>query len=64
MTASTPAATRSAAARASNRLLLRRTMDRAGFAPYDNEWWHFTLRNERYPDRYFDFPVEVSDADT
>ena len=34
-------------------------MDRAGFAPYDNEWWHFTLRNERYPDRYFDFPVEV-----
>jgi D-alanyl-D-alanine dipeptidase len=45
-----------------NRLLLRRTMDRAGFAPYDNEWWHFTLRNERYPDRYFDFPVEVSDA--
>jgi D-alanyl-D-alanine dipeptidase len=44
-----------------NRLLLRRTMDRAGFAPYDNEWWHFTLRNERHPDRYFDFPVEVSD---
>jgi D-alanyl-D-alanine dipeptidase len=44
-----------------NRLLLRRTMDRAGFEPYDNEWWHFTLRDERYPDRYFDFPVEVSD---
>jgi zinc D-Ala-D-Ala dipeptidase len=44
-----------------NRLRLRRTMERAGFAPYDNEWWHFTLRNERYPDRYFDFPVEVSD---
>jgi zinc D-Ala-D-Ala dipeptidase len=44
-----------------NRLLLRRTMDRAGFAPYDNEWWHFTLRDERHPDRYFDFPVEVSD---
>jgi D-alanyl-D-alanine dipeptidase len=44
-----------------NRLLLRRTMERAGFAPYDNEWWHFTLRDERYPDRYFDFPVEVSE---
>ena len=44
-----------------NRLLLRRTLDRAGFAPYDNEWWHFTLRKERYPDRYFDFPVEVSE---
>ena len=37
-----------------------RTMDRAGFEPYDNEWWHFTLRDERYPDRYFDFPVEVT----
>ena len=37
-------------------------MDRAGFAPYDKEWWHFTLRRERYPDRYFDFPVEVSDS--
>jgi D-alanyl-D-alanine dipeptidase len=40
-----------------NRLLLRRTMVRAGFAPYDNEWWHFTLRAEPYPERYFDFPV-------
>jgi zinc D-Ala-D-Ala dipeptidase len=40
-----------------NRLLLKRTMVAAGFEPYPNEWWHFTLRNERYPDRYFDFPV-------
>jgi D-alanyl-D-alanine dipeptidase len=40
-----------------NRLLLRRTMEEAGFAPYDNEWWHFTLRREPYPERYFDFPV-------
>jgi D-alanyl-D-alanine dipeptidase len=40
-----------------NRLRLRRAMEREGFAPYDNEWWHFTLRNERYPGRYFDFPV-------
>jgi len=40
-----------------NRLLLRRTMDRVGFAPYDNEWWHFTLRREPYPEKYFDFPV-------
>jgi zinc D-Ala-D-Ala dipeptidase len=44
-----------------NRLLLRREMERAGFAPYDNEWWHFTLRDERYPDRYFDFPVTRAD---
>jgi D-alanyl-D-alanine dipeptidase len=40
-----------------NRLLLKRTMEEAGFEPYANEWWHFTLRNERYPDRAFDFPV-------
>jgi len=40
-----------------NRLLLKRTMETAGFEPYANEWWHFTLRDERYPDRYFDFPV-------
>ena len=40
-----------------NRLLLQRTMSRAGFEPYAKEWWHFTLRDERYPDRYFDFPV-------
>jgi D-alanyl-D-alanine dipeptidase len=40
-----------------HRLLLKRTMEAAGFEPYANEWWHFTLRNERYRDRYFDFPV-------
>ncbi|MBR5902196.1 peptidase M15, partial [bacterium] len=27
-------------------------------APIDNEWWHFTLRDEPYPDTYFDFPVK------
>ena len=41
----------------SNRLRLERTMIDAGFAPYAKEWWHFTLRDERYPDSYFDFPV-------
>jgi D-alanyl-D-alanine dipeptidase len=40
-----------------NRLLLKRAMEDAGFEPYANEWWHFTVRNERYPGRYFDFPV-------
>jgi zinc D-Ala-D-Ala dipeptidase len=41
-----------------NRLLLKRTMEAAGFEDYANEWWHFTLADERYPDRYFDFPVQ------
>ena len=27
----------------------------------DEEWWHFTLANEPYPDTYFDFPVKQSD---
>ena len=40
-----------------NRMLLQRAMLRAGFAPYDCEWWHFTLKNEPYPDTYFEFPV-------
>lgn len=41
----------------SNRLLLERTLEDAGFEDYANEWWHFTLANERYPATYFDFPV-------
>jgi zinc D-Ala-D-Ala dipeptidase len=40
-----------------NRLLLRDTLDAVGFDDYANEWWHFTLRGERYPDTYFGFPV-------
>ncbi len=42
-----------------NRLLLKRTLERVGFENYENEWWHYTLRDERYPDRYFDFPVAL-----
>ncbi len=44
-------------AQRANRALLRDAMVKAGFAPYENEWWHFTLADEPYPDRYFDFPV-------
>ncbi len=40
-----------------NRMLLRRTMLRNGFQPIDCEWWHFSLREEPYPDTYFAFPV-------
>ncbi|MBR5735519.1 MAG: M15 family metallopeptidase [Bacteroidales bacterium] len=39
-----------------NRMYLRKIMTDAGFRPYDEEWWHFTLRNEPYPDTYFNFP--------
>lgn len=41
-----------------NRLLLRSLMVDAGFEPYEQEWWHFTLRDEPFPTRYFDRPVE------
>jgi zinc D-Ala-D-Ala dipeptidase len=41
-----------------NRLLLKSLMDKYGFKNYDQGWWHFTLRDEPYPDTYFDFPVE------
>jgi D-alanyl-D-alanine dipeptidase len=40
-----------------NRDLLATAMTRRGFAPYDKEWWHFTLAREPYPKTYFDFPV-------
>jgi zinc D-Ala-D-Ala dipeptidase len=41
-----------------NRMLLAAAMRRRGFRGYDKEWWHFTLRNEPFPDTYFDFPVK------
>jgi len=35
----------------------QRTMTGAGFRPLAEEWWHFTLQDEPYPDAYFNFPV-------
>lgn len=40
-----------------NRALLARVMTAHGFAPYSEEWWHFRLKNEPYPDMYFDEPI-------
>jgi D-alanyl-D-alanine dipeptidase len=41
-----------------NRLLLKTLMEKHGFKNYDLEWWHYTLKNEPYPNTYFDFPIE------
>ena len=41
-----------------NRMLLRTIMIKNGFIPYDNEWWHFTLKDEPYPTTYFNFLIE------
>ena len=40
-----------------NRQLLKDVMTSNGFAPYAEEWWHFTLENEPYPNTYFSFPI-------
>jgi D-alanyl-D-alanine dipeptidase len=40
-----------------NRRLLRAAMERRGFRNLPQEWWHFTLAGEPYPDKSFDVPV-------
>ena len=40
-----------------NRMILREAMLNHGFKPLPEEWWHFTLEDEPYPDTYFTFPV-------
>ncbi|MGQ3671013.1 M15 family metallopeptidase [Xanthobacter sp. TB0136] len=40
-----------------NRRLLADYMMAAGFEPFFMEWWHFTLKDEPFPDTYFDFPI-------
>jgi zinc D-Ala-D-Ala dipeptidase len=41
-----------------NRMKLRKPMIAAGFKGLETEWWHFTLKNEPYPETFFDFPME------
>ena len=41
-----------------NRMILRKAMLAHGFKPLDSEWWHFTLKDEPFPDTYFTFPVK------
>ena len=40
-----------------NRMILQNAMIRGGFEPIFCEWWHFMLKDEPYPDTYFEFPV-------
>jgi len=40
-----------------NRMILRAAMLRHGFRALDSEWWHFTLKDEPFPETYFNFPV-------
>ncbi len=40
-----------------NRNMLRALMEKHGFEAYQKEWWHYTLKDEPFPDTYFNFPV-------
>ena len=40
-----------------NRFILRDAMLASGFIPLENEWWHFIVDPEPYPETYFDFPI-------
>lgn len=53
-----PASTSVSRAAQANRMLLQDTMIKAGFRPLKEEWWHFTLEDEPYPETYFDFVVK------
>jgi len=37
---------------------LRKIMKDNGFEEYHKEWWHYTLKNEPFPDTYFDFEIK------
>ncbi|MEN8236850.1 MAG: M15 family metallopeptidase [Pseudomonadota bacterium] len=40
-----------------NRAFLVSLMSSHGFDNYSKEWWHFALRQEPFPETYFDFPI-------
>ncbi len=45
------------AAARDNRRRLEEVMSTAGFRNFPQEWWHFSLKTEPFPEQYFDFDV-------
>ena len=45
-----------------NRMILRDAMMEGGFKPLEEEWWHFTLKDEPFPDTYFTFSVSLQNC--
>lgn len=41
-----------------NRQILKSAMENQGFTNLAEEWWHYTLNNEPYPDRFFNFEIQ------
>lgn len=39
------------------RNFLSEVMVKHGFQPYSKEWWHYSLKEEPFPDTYFDFSI-------
>ena len=52
-----PSSDKVSAEQKNNRLLLQEVMRKHGFQPLIEEWWHFTLRDEPFPDTYFNFLI-------
>ncbi len=44
-----------------HRMILQQLMLKYGFNPYPYEWWHFTLKDEPYPNTYFNFPITAEE---
>jgi len=40
-----------------NRKILKNIMEKYGFKGIPQEWWHYTLKTEPFPDEYFNFTV-------
>ena len=41
-----------------NRMILKKVMEENGFRNYAEEWWHYTLKEEPFTERYFNFVIE------
>ena len=41
-----------------NRELIKTIMESSGFKVLPEEWWHFSLVDETFPDIYFDFDIQ------
>lgn len=46
-----------------NRKILRNIMIKAGFVPYENEWWHFNFPNTDYKNADFNWDCEKEAID-
>ncbi len=42
---------------AANREYLKSVMENAGLTALGSEWWHYYVKDEPFPETYFDFPV-------